>query len=185
MSHYDIICHRGGLMRKVELRMNEKEKYNVIKELVDHNGNKNRAAKKLGISKRHVNRLILKYKEKNSHIQRIIDFLYESGQTYWQVLPLNDVDVFGSPFCSTCVNSGNPLFIDISEFISKREYLQLEENKDVEFDDYKQTKMKLLSKIYKKVGLNEESNCFISNNEWVIKYGEFMAIKEEYNDQRQ
>ena len=44
--------------------MNEKEKYDVIKELVDHNGNKNRAAKKLGISKRHVNRLIIKYKEK-------------------------------------------------------------------------------------------------------------------------
>ena len=51
-------------MRKVELRMNEKEKYEVIKELVVHNGNKNRASKKLGISKRQVNRLIIKYKEK-------------------------------------------------------------------------------------------------------------------------
>lgn len=50
-------------MRKVELRMKEKEKYNVIKELVDHNGNKNRAAKKLGLSKRQVNRLIVKYKK--------------------------------------------------------------------------------------------------------------------------
>ena len=51
-------------MRKVVLRMNEKEKYDVIKELVDHNGNKNRAAKKLGISRRQVDRLIIKYKEK-------------------------------------------------------------------------------------------------------------------------
>ena len=51
-------------MRKVELRMNEKEKYDVIKELVDHNGNKNRDAMKLGISKRQINRLIIKYKEK-------------------------------------------------------------------------------------------------------------------------
>ena len=51
-------------MRKVELRMNEKEKYEVIKELVNHDGNKNRAAKKLNISKRQVNRLIIKYKEK-------------------------------------------------------------------------------------------------------------------------
>ena len=51
-------------MRKVELRMNEQEKYNVIKELVDHNGNKNRASKKLGISRRQINRLIIKYKEK-------------------------------------------------------------------------------------------------------------------------
>lgn len=51
-------------MRKVELRMNEKEKYDVIKELVDHNGNKNRASKKLGISRRQIDRLIIKYKEK-------------------------------------------------------------------------------------------------------------------------
>lgn len=113
---------------------------------------------------------------------KFIDFLYESGQTYWQVLPLNDVDMYGSPFCSTCVNSGNPLFIDISDFVSKKDYLQLEENKDIEFDEYKQNKIKLLSEIYKKIGLDEEANNFISNNEWVVKYGEFMAIKEEYND---
>ena len=51
-------------MRKVELRMNEQEKYDVIKELVDHNGNKNRASKKLGISRRQIDRLIIIYKEK-------------------------------------------------------------------------------------------------------------------------
>ena len=50
-------------MRKVELRMNEQEKYEIIKELVDHNGNKNRASKKLGISRRQIDRLIIKYKE--------------------------------------------------------------------------------------------------------------------------
>ena len=51
-------------MRKVILRMKEQEKYEVIKELVDHNGNKDRAAQKLGITVRQVNRLIIKYKEK-------------------------------------------------------------------------------------------------------------------------
>ena len=51
-------------MRKVELRMNEQEKYDVIKELVDHNGNKKRASKKLGLSVRQINRLIITYKEK-------------------------------------------------------------------------------------------------------------------------
>ena len=64
MSQGYIICHRGDKMRKVELRMNEQEKYEVIKELVDHNGNKNRASKKLGISRRQIDRLIIKYKEK-------------------------------------------------------------------------------------------------------------------------
>lgn len=51
-------------MRKVELRMNEKEKYEVIKELVDHNGNKKHATKKHDISRRQIDRLIIKYKEK-------------------------------------------------------------------------------------------------------------------------
>ena len=50
-------------MRKVELRMNEQLKYKTIKDLVDHNGNKKRAALKLGITERQVNRLIIKYKE--------------------------------------------------------------------------------------------------------------------------
>lgn len=41
MSQNDIISHlRGDYMRKIELRMNEKEKYDVIKELVNHNDNK-------------------------------------------------------------------------------------------------------------------------------------------------
>lgn len=34
-------------MRKVNFRMNEKLKYETIKELVDHKGNKDRAAQKL------------------------------------------------------------------------------------------------------------------------------------------
>ena len=44
-------------MRKVELRMNELQKYQVIKELVDHDGNKKRAALRLSITIRHINRL--------------------------------------------------------------------------------------------------------------------------------
>ena len=50
-------------MKEVKLRMNEQEKYEVIKELVDHKGNKNRASKKLGLSRRQIDRLIIKYKE--------------------------------------------------------------------------------------------------------------------------
>ena len=51
-------------MRKVELRMKEQNKYEIIKELVDHHGNKLRAAQKLNLSKRQVNRLIKIYMEK-------------------------------------------------------------------------------------------------------------------------
>ena len=47
-----------------EVQMKELNKYEVIKELVDHNGNKIRAKEKLGLSIRQINRLIKIYKEK-------------------------------------------------------------------------------------------------------------------------
>ena len=50
-------------MRKVELRMNEQNKYEIIKKLVETNGNKKRAANRLGCTVRTINRLIIKYKE--------------------------------------------------------------------------------------------------------------------------
>mgnify|MGYP000155821564 FL=1 len=53
-------------MRKVNFRMNELLKYETIKELVDYNGNKNRAVQNLGISRRPVDRLIIIYKEKEN-----------------------------------------------------------------------------------------------------------------------
>ena len=45
-------------MRKVVLRMNKQFKYDIIKKLVDDNGNKKRAAQKLNCSVRTINRLI-------------------------------------------------------------------------------------------------------------------------------
>lgn len=51
-------------MRKVNLNMKELEKYQIIKKLVDENGNKNRAAVTLGCTRRTINRLIIVYKEK-------------------------------------------------------------------------------------------------------------------------
>ena len=49
-------------MRKVELTVNEQRKYEVIKKLVETNGNKKRAAKALGVTERTINRLIIRYR---------------------------------------------------------------------------------------------------------------------------
>lgn len=50
-------------MRKVELSLKEKQKYEIIKKLVETNGNKERARIKLGLkSIRQINRLISGYK---------------------------------------------------------------------------------------------------------------------------
>ena len=51
-------------MRKVKLRMKEQNKYEVIKEVVDHGLSKERASLKLGLTVRQIDRLIKIYKEK-------------------------------------------------------------------------------------------------------------------------
>ncbi len=51
-------------MKKVELRMNENQKYEIIKKLVESNGNKKAAALKIGCTQRTINRLIQGYKSK-------------------------------------------------------------------------------------------------------------------------
>jgi hypothetical protein len=47
MIEYCIKNKGGIIIRKVELRMNEQQKYEVIKKLVDTNGSKERASIKL------------------------------------------------------------------------------------------------------------------------------------------
>lgn len=49
-------------MRKVVLTLKENQKYLTIKKLVETKGNKKRAATHLGLSVRHINRLIARYK---------------------------------------------------------------------------------------------------------------------------
>lgn len=49
-------------MKRVELNMKEQNIYQIIKKLVETNGNKKRAAIRLGCTERHINKLIIKYK---------------------------------------------------------------------------------------------------------------------------
>lgn len=58
------IAPRKGVVRirKAELTMDEMKKYEVIKKLMEENGCRDRAALSLGITKRHVNRLIRAYR---------------------------------------------------------------------------------------------------------------------------
>ena len=44
-----------------------------------------------------------------------VDFLKQTNQTVWQVLPLNPTSVGDSPYQSPCSNAGNPYFIDLDK----------------------------------------------------------------------
>ncbi|WFR59829.1 hypothetical protein QA584_12315 [Anaerocolumna sp. AGMB13025] len=49
-------------MRKVTLSMKAQEQYDIIKRLAEHHISKDYAAVKIGCTRRHINRLLIKYK---------------------------------------------------------------------------------------------------------------------------
>ena len=55
-----------------------------------------------------------------------IDFLDATGQTCWQVLPLNPTSYGDSPYQSPASAAGNPYFIDIDMLIEEGLLLESE-----------------------------------------------------------
>ena len=48
---------------------------------------------------------------------RFVDFLHSSGQSLWQVLPLNPTGYGDSPFQCFSAIAGNPLLISLEQLI--------------------------------------------------------------------
>jgi len=59
-------------MKRIDLRLNEQEKYGVIKKLVETNGNKDRAAIKLDCTRRTINRMIKDIRLKESYSSSMV-----------------------------------------------------------------------------------------------------------------
>lgn len=67
---------------------NEQEKYEVIKKLVDHNGNKNLASKKLGISRRQIDCFIIT--DKSAFVPAIDQKTYVKNKYLKKIYSSND-----------------------------------------------------------------------------------------------
>ena len=113
-----------------------------------------------------------------------VDFLKQTNQTVWQVLPLNPTSVGDSPYQSPCSNAGNPYFIDLD--ILHEEGLiteeELEKNKhEYQTIDYGwlfETRYKLLKKAYIRFNKNSDYYTFVdANKEWLYDYSLFMVLK--------
>ena len=66
--------------------------------------------------------------------REFVDFLKESGQTYWQLLPIGPTGYGDSPYQSYSTFAGNPYFIDFEE-LEERGLLKKEEFEGVHWGD--------------------------------------------------
>ncbi|MBQ7295266.1 MAG: 4-alpha-glucanotransferase [Clostridia bacterium] len=119
-----------------------------------------------------------------------IDFLSQSGQYYWQILPLNPTSYGNSPYQSPSVFAFNPYFIDPDflvrdGFLNKSDIgcLKEENSGRIDYARLYKTRMSLLRKAAEKVSSRDSDYLsFIEENKfWLSDYGAFMALKEENN----
>ncbi len=123
---------------------------------------------------------------------RFIDFLAESNQQYWQILPLSPCDE--NPYVSYGSMAGNPLLISLEKlrdegklFDSDFWYLPEFNSEKVEFEKVKQSKMPLLEKACEhfKVNATQEQQkefrefCEVARY-WLDDYALFMAFRDTF-----
>ncbi len=123
-----------------------------------------------------------------------VDFLSESGQRIWQILPLGHTGYGDSPYQCYSAFAGNPLFIDIDELI-KSKLLNKEDIpvditfKETEFDTQKVGIFKF--PLLKKASVNfhkhtdderkDKFKKFCKANEfWLNDYALFISLKEYF-----
>ncbi len=111
-----------------------------------------------------------------------VDFLSLSGQKIWQVLPLNPIDSYNSPYMSPCVFAGNTLFIDygllVEENLLKQNDLDYADfgNDDTKVDyiKVKRESEKLLKIAFKNFKVCEEYEKFVGENSfWLDNFSNF------------
>ena len=135
-----------------------------------------------------------------------VDFLADSGQTYWQILPLGQTGYGDSPYQSFSTFAGNPYFVDPQAlieagYISSDAAEQFDFGKETRTIDYEKiyrNRYTLLRKAYANSPFclnpsekwagpaynadRTEFNYFIwDNSEWLPDYALFSAIKEYFD----
>ncbi|GAB6169387.1 4-alpha-glucanotransferase [Clostridium carnis] len=120
-----------------------------------------------------------------------VDFLKNSGQKYWQILPLGQTSYGDSPYQCFSAFAGNPYFIDFEllkrdNFLKEEDYIDLDYGKDETSIDYSKifiAKNKVLRIAYEnsKGKIDNDLIEFKEKNKfWLEDYTLYMAVKNHF-----
>ncbi|MCK5730101.1 MAG: 4-alpha-glucanotransferase, partial [Draconibacterium sp.] len=127
---------------------------------------------------------------------RFVDFLVETGQNLWQILPLGPVGYGNSPYQCYSAFAGNPLLIDLNllvedGLIDKKELRKIPRfsKGNIEFDKVDNWKYPLLRKAFITFSnsgfekFQDEYQLFINEHSWWLNdYAFFIAAKNYFGD---
>ncbi|MGC8566980.1 MAG: 4-alpha-glucanotransferase [Caldisphaera sp.] len=120
---------------------------------------------------------------------QFIDFLYDTGQMYWQVLPMNPIDPIydNSPYSPLSSFAGNPLFISIEGlisdgYLSKNESCYTNEGNYIDYNNVKQLKYNFFRKAFSNFRPKNDYYRFLEENKyWIEDFSLFISIRDYFN----
>lgn len=124
-----------------------------------------------------------------AHARKWIDFLADSGQRIWQILPLSPTGFGDSPYQSCSAIAGNPYLIDLDTLVAdglltREETENCDFGHDIDHVDYSllyQNRLPLLRKAFERGRGGEGFAAFVKEQKpWLSDYALFMALKERY-----
>lgn len=109
-----------------------------------------------------------------------IKILKEAGIKYWQILPLNPTDVYGSPYASECDSGIDPIYVSLELLVEEGYISRVLQHK---FNSPRELKEYYLRKAFKvqKDTESAEYITFINENNWVKDYALFKVLSKKYN----
>ena len=125
---------------------------------------------------------------------RFVDFLADSRQKLWQVLPLHPPGYGDSPYQTLSAFAGNPLLINPENLVDEG-WLTVAEIKEtpvldhakVDFDQVGQVKEKLFRQAFARFKADPQSEdyqLFVQQNrEWLDDFALYMALKNYFDGQ--
>ncbi len=118
---------------------------------------------------------------------KFVDFLKNSGQTYWQILPLGPTSYGDSPYQSFSTFAGNPYFIDLDELVKlglldKADCIETALVGDVDYSKLYIERYPILRKACKnsRKVQSPEFEQFCAVTDWLDDYAMFMALKDHF-----
>lgn len=118
---------------------------------------------------------------------RFVDFLAQTGQTCWQVLPLNPTSYGDSPYQSPASRAGNPYFIDLPTLAQKGLLMEEElagnrhDTPRVDYGWLFATRYPLLRRAFARFQKDDAFYFFCEEQgQWLFDYALFMALKVHY-----
>jgi 4-alpha-glucanotransferase len=113
-----------------------------------------------------------------------IDKLSELGAAYWQILPLNVLDLHGCPYASPSAFGGEPLLIDGTPFFLSGD--KTENHGPIDYEKLQETKGLALKEHAKEKLKSPHTQAqiidFCASHFWVEDLAVFLTLKEAYGD---